>query len=287
MPMANIKRAALCAAALAWCMDAAAAGDGGALVLGSGTGGAITIGNPGVGGGGVATNVARANISAGQLDGDRMEGWKPVDFLRELKSQPYWISFKSAATQWITPRDLPDLLEAVQSREPCAFVTSVYSSYLPPGRSTVGDEAVFMIEGYMKGFYPPQLYSGPYTENVKQAYITWCKKEIAAAQSGKSDLSGNTVCAVFEGLVRRGAHASLSVDGTEVYSGKPDIDFPEWKVQTAKFQSKKSRIQLTVQMDNVKQDFAVDLDAGRYIGIHCEEAKITILQYHTMPTLRN
>lgn len=283
MPMTNIKRAVLCAVALVWCMHAAAAGDG--VVLGSGTGGAITIGNPGPAGEAAPANFVRANISAGWLDGDKMGGWMPVAFLRELKSQSHWISFKSAATQWITPRDLPDLLEAAESKEPCAFVVSVSSSYLPPGRSTVGDEALFMIEGYMKGFYPPELYSGAHSEDAKQAYITWCKNEIVAAKNGKSDLSGSTVRAVFEGLVRSGAKASLSVDGMEVYSGKLDIDFPEWKVQTAEFQSKKSRIQLSVQVDNVKQDFAVDLDAGRYIGIHCQETKITIQQYHTMPKL--
>jgi hypothetical protein len=60
----------------------------------------------------------------------------------------------------------------LDSREPCAPVVSVKSSFIPDW-STVGDEAAFMILGFRKGWYPPDLHSGGIGPDVKDEIRSW------------------------------------------------------------------------------------------------------------------
>jgi hypothetical protein len=60
---------------------------------------------------------------------------------------------------WVKESDLPALVALLDSTEPCANVQSMLSSCIDRTRSTVGNEAAYLIEGYRKDRYPPRLNS--------------------------------------------------------------------------------------------------------------------------------
>lgn len=63
---------------------------------------------------------------------------------------------------WITPEDAGQLMQEIDSGEPAAPVVSPLSSYWPYNQtSTVGNEALFLLEGYRTGGIRP--ISAPYT----------------------------------------------------------------------------------------------------------------------------
>lgn len=61
---------------------------------------------------------------------------------------------------WLTKEHLSRLQVLLDSREPCANVHSIYSSFRDCRISTVGHEAAFLMEGFRKGSYPPEMNSG-------------------------------------------------------------------------------------------------------------------------------
>ncbi|MEM7202069.1 MAG: hypothetical protein AAF628_17510 [Planctomycetota bacterium] len=60
---------------------------------------------------------------------------------------------------WLAPRHVDALLAVAASTEPCAGTVSSLSSVLPRESSSVGREALFLVEGYRRGRYPPALSS--------------------------------------------------------------------------------------------------------------------------------
>jgi hypothetical protein len=77
-------------------------------------------------------------------------GIKPVEFLKALKMErastlPY--EFREPIKNWISKDDLPGLLALTDSEEPCASVRLTSSSVWIAQSSTMGQEALFMIEG--------------------------------------------------------------------------------------------------------------------------------------------
>jgi hypothetical protein len=86
----------------------------------------------------------------------------PMEFLELLKQNPGKIYTVLISPEgWIRLGDVQELVKHVDSDEPCARVVSVLSSYFPIEErySTVGIEAMFLIEGFLKGSYPPALHS--------------------------------------------------------------------------------------------------------------------------------
>lgn len=75
---------------------------------------------------------------------------------------------------WVTEDDVPELLARLDSKEPCAGVMYEASGSIP-GRSTVGDQAAFLIEGFRTRIYPPSLYSKPLTDSQKADLRSWWK----------------------------------------------------------------------------------------------------------------
>jgi hypothetical protein len=107
-----------------------------------------------------------------------LHGKTPVEFLdilKERKSDEY--TFLEPMKYWISKEDLPALLAQVDSKEPCASVALSISSIYAP-HSTVGQEALTLLEGYRKGKYPPALNSGGYGDEAKEALIQWCRSEM-------------------------------------------------------------------------------------------------------------
>lgn len=85
---------------------------------------------------------------------------RPLELLDLLKrwNSNAWVS-PVPPFGWIKESDLPALVELLDSSEPCAGVQSLVSSYAGTTRSTVGNEAAFMIEGFRNDYYPPRLNS--------------------------------------------------------------------------------------------------------------------------------
>ena len=83
-----------------------------------------------------------------------------LDFLEFLRN--YEFSFYTVwdtRENWVKEADLPKLIEFLDSNEPCANVVSVLSSFIDMERSTIGNEAAYLILGYRMGKYPPGLNS--------------------------------------------------------------------------------------------------------------------------------
>jgi hypothetical protein len=110
---------------------------------------------------------------------------KPLDFLDALKVARLSmteITIKYPIKNWVTKNDLPALLALTDSTEPCASVALISSSVYNADGSTVGQEALYMIEGCRAGAYPPALNSGGFTGESKKELVEWCRSQIAAAQ---------------------------------------------------------------------------------------------------------
>ena len=77
---------------------------------------------------------------------------------------------------YVKESDLPYLVGLLDSKEPCALVDLSMSSIYYPGKSTIGHEAAYLIEGFWKRFYPTELTSQQYKpdiEYIKIWYRMW------------------------------------------------------------------------------------------------------------------
>lgn len=73
---------------------------------------------------------------------------------------------------WVSVEDIPQLISLLDSEIACASVASIVSSYIGPGKSSVGHEAAFLIEGFRTGVYPPHLNSSRWKAN-KEDILKW------------------------------------------------------------------------------------------------------------------
>jgi len=74
---------------------------------------------------------------------------------------------------WIKPEHIPGLIKLMDSKEPCRPVMSIYSSKLPTELSTIGDEAIFLIQGFRKKRYPPEPNSRTYSPKERKEILQW------------------------------------------------------------------------------------------------------------------
>ena len=98
---------------------------------------------------------------ADEVLGDFLD--QPEDLVPLLELLKTWASNDWLAPQfpfgWVEESDLPGLVALLESTEPCANVRSMISSVIIRERSTVGNEAAYLIEGFRKDRYPPGLVS--------------------------------------------------------------------------------------------------------------------------------
>ena len=87
----------------------------------------------------------------------------PLNFLELLKKHAGAIAVIKSGNKppkdWVTNKDVKKLIGLVDSKTLAAPVVSEGCPFMPSGCSTVGNEAMFLIEGYRKGAYPPTLCS--------------------------------------------------------------------------------------------------------------------------------
>ncbi len=99
----------------------------------------------------------------------------PIDFLNDLRMHPDQpVMVLDVPDDWLTLPDVDLLMQEIDSTEPAAPVVSPISSYWPFNQtSTVGNEALFLIEGYRTGKYPPALCSLYYFKPDRTEVRTW------------------------------------------------------------------------------------------------------------------
>ena len=100
----------------------------------------------------------------------------PLDFLallrKRVKGPTVFYTVHGRHVGWLQESDIPRLIALLDSREPCLHVIMSISSYLPRTPSFVGQEALFMIEGFRRGEYPPSLHSTEFY-NRKAEIVAW------------------------------------------------------------------------------------------------------------------
>ena len=100
----------------------------------------------------------------------------PAKLIETLKTADKAYTIGMSRLDYVKESDLPLLVGLLDSKEPCAHVVLSISSILPSGRSTVGHEAAYLIEGFWKRYYPTELVSSRYTpdiEGTKRWYALW------------------------------------------------------------------------------------------------------------------
>ena len=134
----------------------------------------------------LAVGATLAPAAASVLDDAKMFDWgqqTPVDFLdllRRYAKLPEMLgtfaAVESSHTGWVKEAHLPALVALVDSKEPCAHVATPMATTLPELPSFVGQEALFMIQAFRDGTYPPRGLStseGFYSR--RDEILTWWK----------------------------------------------------------------------------------------------------------------
>ncbi|MCX5666963.1 MAG: hypothetical protein NTY34_01435 [Candidatus Omnitrophica bacterium] len=107
-----------------------------------------------------------ASADSGSLESLKDFDWPvtpPLNFLELLKNHARSAAVIKSGNKppkdWVTNKDVKKLIGLVDSKTLAAPVVSEGCPFMPSGCSTVGNEAMFLIEGYRKGAYPPTLCS--------------------------------------------------------------------------------------------------------------------------------
>ena len=101
----------------------------------------------------------------------------PLEFLAYLRTASTPFSVAGLHKGWLLPSDVPSLLARVGSREACALVVMGSASHVPLTRSTIGQEALFLLDGVRTGTYPPTLHSGAYDSSRRNEILTWARRQ--------------------------------------------------------------------------------------------------------------
>lgn len=119
--------------------------------------------------------IGDADVHLSRGDSCYFMTYTPVDFLHDLRDHPHQpVMVLDVPDGWITFHDAELLMQEIDSTEPAAPVVSPISSYWPFNQtSTVGNEAMFLLEGYRTGTYPPSLCSLYYFRPNSSAMKKW------------------------------------------------------------------------------------------------------------------
>ena len=109
------------------------------------------------------------------MDPSYFRNHSPLAFLNDLRTHPGQpVLILEVPADWITREDASALMQLIDSEEPAAPVVLALSSYFPFNQtSTVGNEAMFLLEGYRTGRYPPALCSLYYFKPDRTAMRAW------------------------------------------------------------------------------------------------------------------
>lgn len=99
-----------------------------------------------------------------------------LDFLRNESASSAFVTIDSPKRNWIRREHLKELFGLLDSNDRCSAVIRRESSFLPR-ESTIGMEAAFMIEGFRRGEYPPELHAGMLHEGIKNELREWWRAQ--------------------------------------------------------------------------------------------------------------
>lgn len=119
----------------------------------------------------------------------------PFKLLEILKGPGERYTVGDVRVDYVKESDLPYLVNLLDSKEPCRCVDMSISSVYYPGKSTVGHEAAYLIEGFWKRYYPTGLTSKQYKpdiEGMKRWYRRWSHLKKIAVQDGAANGSQPT-----------------------------------------------------------------------------------------------
>ena len=102
----------------------------------------------------------------------------PVAFLNFLRTATTPFSVAGLHKGWLQPSDIPELLTHVASTEPCAMVVMGSASYVPLERSTIGQEALYLLDGLRTGTFPPTLHSHAYDPKSRDQIHRWARQQV-------------------------------------------------------------------------------------------------------------
>lgn len=100
----------------------------------------------------------------------------PIALLQFLKERRGAWMAPVIPSGWIKDADLAALVGMLDSTEPCAGVINMFSSVIDTSTSTVGNEAAYLLEGYIVGRYPPRLVSTRPRCDVRAMKLWWNKR---------------------------------------------------------------------------------------------------------------
>ena len=109
----------------------------------------------------------------------------PLEFLDFLKTRRGPVTLLTVPHDWLRRKHIGELVKLLDSREPCAGVMSPLSSYIDTTRSTIGNEAAFLIEGYREGRYPPGLNSRRLQSDIDELKTWWADIEAPERRAGE------------------------------------------------------------------------------------------------------
>lgn len=101
----------------------------------------------------------------------------PIALLQFLKERRGAWTAPLFPKEWIKEADLPVLVGLLHSTEPCAGVINMLSSEIDSTASTVGNEAAYLLEGYISSRYPPRLISTRPRCDVRDIELWWSKRQ--------------------------------------------------------------------------------------------------------------
>ena len=113
-----------------------------------------------------------------------------VKLIETLKASGDRYTINRPRLNYVRETDLPYLVGLLDSKEPCAFVDLSISSIRYPGKSTVGHEAAYLIDGFWKRSYPTGLTSQQYKPNIEEIklwYGTWSHLKKLAEPDGAAN----------------------------------------------------------------------------------------------------
>jgi len=114
----------------------------------------------------------------------RWQDVRPLEYLSYLSSHSAnAVTVSGCKEGWVKEEDVPLLLDLLDSKESCPNQKSVKSSFWSEERSTVGNEAAWLIQAFRVGRFPPGLNStnnGPDPAELRRWWQE--RKERSSAQ---------------------------------------------------------------------------------------------------------
>jgi len=110
-------------------------------------------------------------------DGFDWQTSNPMEFLSLLKNKshdpcPTYV-IHGVTGDWVKEEHLAELISLLGSDQPCANVCRTISSFMDCSISTVGQEAAFIVEGFRRCEYPPDLNSGRARLDKDEIFTWW------------------------------------------------------------------------------------------------------------------